>query len=149
VLLTVVVLAPLVLLLAGFVGCQAFFPLDDPPPEEETGTTAGGQPTIIDIALEVSPMCDASADAIAIVLSTDITTKQFSVTLTTIPPEGQTISTDQLGIVLEAEGNVFCAVTTTPAEGDPPPLLEATHDKAKNELVQPFKLVCEDGFELT
>ena len=148
VLLIPVVLLPIVLLFV-FVGCQVFFPVDDYKEGENTGTTTGEQPDFITVDLEIAAMCDATINGIDIVLSSDISNEQFSVTLTTIPPDGQKISTDGLKITMQDEGVVLCSVNITPAEGEPPVLQPVSHDKKKNELVEPFHLGCENGFELT
>ena len=146
VLLTPLVLLPIVLLLC-FVGCQFVFPVDEDEDQESTGTTTGNQPTFIAVDLKICPMCESAANAIDIVLSTDITTKHFTLMLTSVA--GQTISTEDLHITLDDEGTVSCSVDITPAEGEPPPSMTVAHDKVKNELVEPFKLVCQEGFELS
>ena len=148
VLLIPLVLLPIVLLL-GFLGCQVFFPIDEYE-DENIGTTTGSGPVnFIGVEVEIADTCEATANAIDIVLTTDITMEQASFTLTTISPEAQTLSTKDLKITLEDEGQVFCAVVITPAEGQPPSVPPTTHPKVKGESVPTFSLSCKNGFELT
>jgi hypothetical protein len=145
---------PLVLLglvtLLVFVGCQVVFPVEEDEETESVDTTHGHGPgELIAIDMEISGNCDAAANAIAVTLTTDITGEQFPITLTSISPAGQTVSTTDLNITLEDEGHVVCVIEITPAEGEIPPPLEKTHDKVKGELVEPFTLSCQNGFELT
>jgi hypothetical protein len=139
-----------IVLLVGFVGCQLVFPVDEYEDEENTGTTTGGGPAdFVEVGVEIVEGCDAVVNAVEIDLSTDITTETASFTVTTISSQAQMFSTLNLNIPLDAEGQVFCAVGITPAEGEPPSVPPATHSKVKGELVAPFKLSCENGFELT
>jgi hypothetical protein len=137
-----------VVILLVFAGCQVVFPLDEYKEEESTGTTHGtGPPDLIPVEVEISAGCDAAANAFDIILSTDA--EQASFTVTSISSAAQTLSTMDLKITLEDEEQVVCTVWITPAEGEAPPPLSMTHDKIKGELVAPFILSCEDGFQLT
>jgi hypothetical protein len=139
-----------VVMLFAFTGCQFAFPLEEDEEEESTDTTHGtGPPDLIGVDVTISAGCDAVADAIDIALSTEITQEQYSLTLTSIPSDGQTFSTKDLKIVLEDEGQVVCTVWITPADGEPPPPLSVPHDKVKGEWVPPFTFSCDNGFQLT
>ena len=146
---------PLVVLalvtLAVFAGCQFVFPIDEDEEKEEVGTTHGtGPPDFIPVDVQISAGCDATANAVHIVLSSNIpTAESIPFTLTMVPTEGQTLSTEGMLITLDDEGQVVCTVDITPAEGEPPPPLQATHEKIKGELLSPFTLACQDGFALT
>ena len=135
-------------LLLVFAGCQVVFPLDEYEEQESTGTTHGtGPPDLIPVEVVISAGCDASANAFDIILTTD--TEQASFSVTSISSAAQTLSTQDLKITLEDEAQVVCTVWITPAGGEEPPPLSATHDKVKGELVTPFTLSCEEGFQLT
>ena len=137
--------------LAVFAGCQFVFPIDEDEEKEEVGTTHGtGPPDFIPVDVQISANCEATANAVHIVLTSNIPTAQsISFTLTTLPTEGQTLSTEGMLITLDDEGQVVCTVDITPAEGEPPFPPPVAHEKMKGELLTPFTLNCQDGFALT
>ena len=144
VLLTPLLLLPVVLLFI-FVGCQAAFPIDEPEDTEDTGTTHGDQPDFISVGVELSAGCDAIANEIDLILTSDINFEQYSQQLTSIPPDGYKYGTVDLHITLEDEGHVSCQITVMPASGDPPLIQTVSHDKIKGELVAPFTITCAEG----
>jgi hypothetical protein len=146
-----VLAVPIVLLaiatLLVFTGCQVVFPLDEDEPTENVDTTHGTGPAdFIGIDVEIAGTCTETANQIIISLTTNVNNEHFSVTLTNL---SSPISTTDLKIMLDDEGEVYCVIEITPAEGEAPDPLESTHYKVKGEEVEPFTLDCENGFELS
>ncbi len=126
---------PIVLLLVFF-GCQLIFPVDPTAP--------------IVVALNISPGCETAASAITVTFASFINDETDTTTLNPVPAEGITISTDELQIALDDEGDVWCTVTITPISGDAFTLPKAAKSKLEDQPLDPFTLDCIDGeFELS
>jgi hypothetical protein len=125
---------PIVLLLV-FLGCQLIFPID---------------PNATVIALKISPGCDTAASSITVTFGSFINDETDTTNLTPVPAGGITISTEELPIALDDEGDVWCTVTITPISGDAFNLPKAGKAKLVDQPLDPFTLDCIDGeFELS
>ena len=127
-----VYLAPLfvllVVLLFAFIGCQVVFPID---PD-------------VHVELIIGSGCDVGVSSIAVTISSDINFNSFPVTLGPVPSGAFSVSSDQLSIKLEDEGQVTCAVLILPVSGSPI-ARSVSHEKLKDEPIGVFKLTCQNG----